>query len=152
MNQSDEKKVLLLVEDDEADQQLVLRAVEEGGVNFDVRIVEDGEEALDYLKHQGKFAEKGASPRPHLILFDLSMPRMNGKKLLSQIRQNIALSTIPAIVFSTSTRESDIRETSFLGATAYISKPSEPAKLVEIMQSLESFWVRTAIVPDDQYR
>lgn len=152
MNHGSAKKVLLLVEDDKADQQLVMRAIEEGGINFDVRIVEDGEEALDYLKRQGKFTEKGAAPRPHLILFDLSMPRMNGKKLLSQIRQNVALSTIPAIVFSTSTRESDIRETGFLGATAYITKPSEPAKLVEILQSLESFWVHTATVPGDQYQ
>lgn len=152
MNQMDVKKVLLLVEDDEADRQLLLRAIEEGGVNFDVRIVEDGEAALDYLKRQGKYEGKGAAPRPHLILFDLSMPRMNGKKLLSQIKQNLALSTIPAIVFSTSTRESDVRETSYLGATAYIAKPSEPARLVEILQSLEAFWVRTAIVPGDQHQ
>jgi len=152
MNQIDVKKILLLVEDDVADQQLVLRAIEEGRVNFDVRIVEDGDEALDYLKREGKYAEKGAAPRPYLILLDLSMPRLNGKKLLAQIKQNISFATIPSIVFSTSSRDCDIRETLYLGATAYIAKPSEPDKLVKILQNLESFWVHTAIVPEDQYR
>lgn len=150
MNHTLEKKVLLLVEDDIADQHLLLRAVEQGQINFDVRVVEDGEEALEYLKRQGKYAHKDAAPRPYLILLDLSMPRMNGKKLLTQIRQNIAWCTIPAIVFSTSTRESDIRETCYLGATAYIVKPSEPDRLAEILQNIETFWVRTAIVPDGQ--
>lgn len=149
MNHCVVNKVLLLVEDDVADQHLLLRAVEQGRLNFDVRIVGDGEEALDYLKHQGRYAQMDAAPRPHLILLDLGMPRMNGKKLLTQIRRNIAWSTIPAIVFSTSTRESDMRETSFLGATAYIPKPSEPDRLVEILQNIETFWMRTAIFPEN---
>lgn len=151
MNHNVKKYILLLVEDDMADQQLLLRAVERGQVNFDVRIVEDGEEALDYLKRQGKYAQKDAAPRPRLILLDISMPRLNGKKLLSQIKHNIAWSTIPTIVFSTSTRECDIRETSYLGAAAYIAKPTEPDKLVEILQNIEAFWMRTAIVPDERH-
>lgn len=151
MNHCVEKNILLLVEDDIGDQQLLLRAVEQGQVNFDVRIVENGEEALDYLRHRGKYAQKGAAPRPRLILLDLSMPRLNGKKLLSQIKQNIDWSTIPAIVFSTSTRECDMRETCYLGAAAYIAKPSEPDRLVEILKNIEAFWVRTAIVPGEQH-
>ena len=100
--------VILLAEDDRGDQELTRRALEEGKIRNDLRIVEDGEEALAYLHRRGKYKDPATSPRPDLLLLDLNLPRVDGREVLERVRADAKLRRMAVVVLTTSRQEEDI--------------------------------------------
>ncbi|MBP1697695.1 MAG: two component system response regulator, partial [Deltaproteobacteria bacterium] len=114
---------ILLVEDDRGDQELTRRALDEGKIRNDLRIVEDGEEALAYLFRRGKYKDPATSPRPDLLLLDLNLPRVDGREVLEQIRADSKLRRMAVVVLTTSRQEEDILRSYELGCNSFITKP-----------------------------
>ncbi|HEX7828101.1 MAG TPA: response regulator [Thermoanaerobaculia bacterium] len=141
--------VILLADDDEEDRMLASHALAESRVVNDLRFVEDGEELLDYLYHRGKFAEKGSSPSPGLILLDLNMPRRDGREALREIKADPELRRIPIVVLTTSKAEEDIYRTYDLGANSFITKPVSFEGLVAVMRDIGRYWIEIVELPPD---
>lgn len=139
--------VILLVEDNPADQKLTIRAFEKGKINTNLQIVNDGQEAMDYLKREGKFEDKNNSPRPDLILLDINMPKKDGKQVLKEIRANDKLRSIPIVMLTTSDQEKDVLESYNLGVNAYISKPVRINDFIDVINKLEEFWFTLSMLP-----
>lgn len=132
--------IVLLVEDNPADQQLTIRAFRKGKVNTNLQIVNDGVEAMEYLKGEGKFNDRKTHPFPDLILLDINMPRKDGKQVLKEIKDNQILKTIPVVMLTTSDQEKDIADSYNLGVNAYISKPVRINDFMKAVNKLEDFW------------
>jgi two-component system response regulator len=109
-----------------------------------LHIVNNGEEALNFLYRQGKYA---LSPRPNLILLDLNLPRMDGKEILKIIKKDQILKLIPVIVFTTSHNQSDILTSYELQANCYISKPYDLDDFFRTVKSCIDFWINFSSVP-----
>ncbi|HEX2669861.1 MAG TPA: response regulator [Polyangiaceae bacterium] len=139
--------VILLVDDDPDDLHMTRRALERNGFSREVYSVGDGEELLDFLRHDGKFAPPALSPEPALILLDLNMPKMDGREVLAEIKSDQRLRHIPVVVMTTSTAEQDIRRAYDLGCNSFISKPLTLAELVEITRVLGEYWFRVVTLP-----
>jgi CheY-like chemotaxis protein len=140
MDRSQKEIIILLVEDNPADQQLTLRAFKQGKLNTKINIASDGQEAMDYLLNKEKFQDIDNYKRPDLILLDINMPRKDGKQVLKEIRANSKLKIIPVIMLTTSDQEKDIFDSYILGVNAYISKPAKIADFLNIVSKLEEFW------------
>jgi len=139
--------VILLVEDNPADQELIRRAMDKVAVRKELRIVGDGEEALDYLFRRGKYRAPANSPRPDLLLLDLNLPRVNGYQVLEEIRADSKLRPMPIIVLTTSRQEKDINRSYELGCNSFITKPVGLDQLIGLFQDIEKYWFETAILP-----
>ncbi|MCW3093047.1 MAG: two-component system response regulator [Ferruginibacter sp.] len=128
---------ILLVEDNEGDIILTREALNMGGVNHEVSIVRDGEQAIKFLnKEDINYKAK----RPDLILLDINLPRIDGFEVLSYIKKNEQLKTIPVIMLTTSTSEKDVLASYKNHANCYISKPVDLDKFFEVVQKIEHFW------------
>ncbi len=138
---------LLLADDDPDDRMLFRDALEEARWAVHLREVEDGVELIDYLQRRGKYADPADSPRPGVILLDLKMPGLGGLQALEVIKQTEFLCRIPIVVLTTSSAEEDITGAYDLGANSYVVKPSSFSTLVEIMQSLEKYWLEVVTLP-----
>lgn len=114
-----------------------------------MRIVEDGEEALDYLLHRGKYSDPESAAKPDLILLDLNMPKIDGKEVLNQIRANKDLQCIPTVILTTSKQEEDILRSYKMGANSFITKPVTMDKFIEIIQKMEEYWFQIVVLPQD---
>lgn len=139
--------VILLAEDDPGDQELTRRALEQSRIRNDLYIVEDGEEALDYLFRRGKYEDPASSPKPDLMLLDLNMPKMDGKQLLKQMRADPNLRRIPVVALTTSKQESDIIRTYDLGANSYIVKPVDMDQFINAIKVLKDYWFQIVVLP-----
>ncbi len=104
----------------------------------------DGEQAVDFLRHQGKYAD---APTPDLIVLDLNLPRGDGRSLLSQLKSDRNLSMIPVVIFTTSQAHADITHCYELGANCYLVKPGNLADYVAVVQSMADFWLGFASLP-----
>lgn len=135
---------VLLVEDSRADARLMVEVFKEEHINVDVDIVRDGEEAMDYLKQQGKYK---AAPVPKLIILDLNMPKKDGREVLAEVKSDSKLSTIPVVVLTTSQSEEDIQKSYKLHASCFVTKPLELEKFIAIIKSLDSFWFKAVRFP-----
>jgi CheY-like chemotaxis protein len=133
-----ELPTILLVEDNFEHLRLTQYILRTQNVPGDVRVVRDGQEALDYLFHRNQYADPASSPRPHLILLDLNIPRIDGKEVLRSIKSDPQLKDIAVIVVSSSDREEDILYARETGATAYISKSGGFDKLSEALASVHT--------------
>lgn len=131
------KCTILLVEDDVADAHLTRMAFEEGHVLVNIEHVENGEEALAYLKSEGAYKGKAT---PDLILLDLNMPRMDGRQFLREVKQQAAFKAIPVVVLTTSDAESDIYASYAQGAAGFIVKPVSIDDFVQQIKKLEDYW------------
>ena len=131
---------ILLVEDDLVDVMTVQRAFKRNNILNPLHIVGHGQEALDFLKHRGGFADPGICPRPGIILLDLNMPVMNGIECLRIIKADEELKKIPVIVLTTSKEECDLVESFRLSVAGYIIKPVEFEKFVEAVKVLNLYW------------
>lgn len=149
MNKFDQPRpaTILLVEDDPGDQELTRRALSDGNLLNDLRIVSDGEEALDYLHRRGKYADADSSPRPDLILLDLNLPKLDGRKVLEQINADPSLRRITVIVLTTSKQEEDILRSYDLGCRSFITKPVELDEFMKVVRHLESYWFQIVRLP-----
>jgi len=138
---------ILLVEDDRGDQELTRRALDEGKIRNDLRIVEDGEEALAYLFRRGKYKDPATSPRPDLLLLDLNLPRVDGREVLEQIRADSKLRRMAVVVLTTSRQEEDILRSYELGCNSFITKPVDINQFIRVIQALERYWFQIVVLP-----
>lgn len=138
---------ILLVEDSPSQQALTRRALEDSSVAARLFVVDDGMEALKYLRHEGVYADASAAPRPDIILLDLNMPRMDGYQVLKQLKADPSLATIPVTVLTTSHSDADAMECYASGANAFVPKPDEYDKFVQLFNALGMFWAQFVKVP-----
>ena len=145
MNAEIRRFVILLAEDEQADAHLVKVALTENHILADLHHVMDGQEALEFLNHQGaRFTD---APRPDLILLDLNMPRMDGRKLLSALKQDPNLCTSPVVILTTSEVERDVVASYGLGAAGYITKPVDVIQFMAAIRSLSDYWIELVRLP-----
>ncbi len=142
--------ITILMADDDPDDRLMARdALEEARLANDLRFVEDGEELMDYLRHNGKYSDQQNFPRPGLILLDLNMPKKDGREALAEIRSDPNLRQIPVVVLTTSKAEEDIYRTYDLGVNSFITKPVSFEGLVEVMRGLGKYWFEIVKLPTE---
>ncbi|MGC2197594.1 MAG: response regulator [Terriglobales bacterium] len=140
---------VLLVDDNPADLDLTRDVLGKSKVRFHVSTVGDGEEAMEFLRGQGKFV---AAPRPDIIVLDLNLPRKDGREVLSEVRSDPALARIPVVVFTTSQASSDVNRSYELGANCYLRKPGNLADFTRVVQSMADFWLSFASLPHKEKR
>jgi CheY-like chemotaxis protein len=139
--------IILLAEDDRGDQELTRRALEEGKIRNELRIVEDGEEALAYLFRRGKYKDPAISPRPDLLLLDLNLPRVDGRQVLERVREDSKLRRMAVVVLTTSRQEEDILRSYELGCNSFITKPVGMEQFIRVIQALEEYWFQIVVLP-----
>jgi CheY-like chemotaxis protein len=145
----DRKTVTVLVaDDDQDDRDMTLEAFQESRVVNEIHFVEDGEQVLQYLRHEGPFKDPASSPRPGLILLDLNMPRMDGRATLKELKSDPELRQIPVVIMTTSKAEEDIFRSYDEGASSFISKPVKFVSLVDTVKSLGRYWLEIVDLPD----
>jgi chemotaxis family two-component system response regulator Rcp1 len=135
---------ILLIEDNPADVLLMSEALKEGNMSYDLSVVNDGMEAMDFLLGKGEYA---GGARPDLILLDINLPKKNGFEVLKEIRGNPDLKCVPVIILTTSAAKQDINKAYNLCANAYIIKPVELDDFLRVMKSIEDFWFSIATLP-----
>ena len=137
--------VILMVEDNDADARLAEEAFLDGKIHNHMYRVKDGIEAMAYLRNESPFSD---AVRPDLILLDLNMPKMDGREVLTEIKKEPELSTIPVVVLTTSASDGDIIKSYNLQANCYITKPVDFNQFVEVIRSIESFWFTVVSLPN----
>lgn len=135
---------ILLVEDNPGDVRLTVEALRNAKVANELHVVEDGEAAIDYLRQRGPHA--GAT-RPDIVLLDLNLPKLDGRDVLSDIKSDPKLASIPILVLTSSAAEEDIDRSYELHANCYISKPVDFVEFIAALRSLESFWLEIVKFP-----
>ncbi len=136
--------VILLVEDNPADVRLTREAFREGKIQNTLHVVQDGVEALAFLRRQGPHTE---APRPDLILLDLNLPRKDGREVLAEIKDDPLLRRIPVVILTTSRSEADVLRTYDLHANCYVTKPVDLEQFFEVIRSVETFWLVAVTLP-----
>jgi chemotaxis family two-component system response regulator Rcp1 len=145
MNQDRGRPIeILLVEDSPSDTDLTLEALKDFKVCNHVSVVEDGVLAMQFLRRQGPYAQ---APRPDLIMLDLNLPRKDGREVLADIKADNDLKTIPIVVLTTSCAEQDILRAYQLNANCYINKPVDFSQFLDVVRSIESFWLFVVTLP-----
>jgi CheY-like chemotaxis protein len=135
---------ILLVEDTAEEAEMTMESLREGRVRNRIHWVEEGEEALAFLHHQGRHAR---APRPDLILLDLRLPRMSGHEVLEVIKQDPNLKRIPVVIMTASDDEKDILRAYDRHANCYVTKPLDFDKFMEVVRSIEDFWLTVVHLP-----
>ncbi|MDE2180323.1 MAG: response regulator [candidate division NC10 bacterium] len=136
---------ILLVEDNPADLELTLRALQKHNVSNPIAVARDGEQALDYIHQRGRFAAD--APIPGLILLDIRLPKVDGIEVLREIKAHSVYRTVPVVMLTTSQQEVDIRTSYELGANSYIAKPVDFDKFLEVIGRIDLYWLLTNIAP-----
>ena len=137
---------ILLVEDNPGDVRLTQEALKESKVTNNLSVAEDGVEALAFLKREGKYAN---APRPDLLLLDLNLPKKDGRELLEEIKADEHLRRIPVVVLTTSKAEEDILRMYDQHANCYITKPIDFDQFIDVVKSIEDFWLTIVKLPTD---
>jgi len=137
---------ILLVEDNPGDVRLTQEALKEAKVRNNLHVVEDGVDAMAFLKREGEYA---SAPLPDLILLDLNLPRKDGREVLEEIKQDDRLKRIPVVVLTTSQAEEDILRTYNLHANCYVNKPVDLDEFIKIVKSIEDFWLTIVKLPTE---
>jgi two-component system, chemotaxis family, response regulator Rcp1 len=135
---------ILLVEDSPSDSELTLEALKDFKVRNHVSVVEDGVLAMQFLRREEPYAE---APRPDLIMLDLNLPRKDGREVLAEIKADPRLKMIPVVVLTTSKAENDILRAYQLNANCYITKPVDFSQFLEVVRTIESFWLFVVTLP-----
>jgi len=135
---------VLLVEDCVEEAEMTMEALRDGRVRNRIHWVEDGEEALSFLRRQGRHS---AAPRPDLVLLDLRLPRMSGHEVLAEIKQHIDWRRIPVVIMTSSDDEKDILNAYDHHANCYVTKPVDMEKFLEVIRSIEDFWLAIVQLP-----
>ncbi len=137
---------ILLVEDSPTDVMLTREAMEQYKVLNPLDIVDDGVDAMDYLKGRGKYADREPT-RPGLIILDLNLPRMSGREVLFELKQDPQLRNIPVVVLTTSKSEEDVMKSYCLHANCFITKPVDFSKFIDVVRSINEFWFGVVTLP-----
>ncbi len=136
--------VILLVEDNPGDTRLVIEAMHEAKLENYIHVVEDGIEAMQFLRREGRF---GDAPRPDLILLDLNLPKKDGRAVLAEVKADPVLKRIPVVVLTTSQAEEDVLRAYDLHANCYITKPVDMEQFMKVVAQIDDFWVRVVTLP-----
>jgi CheY-like chemotaxis protein len=145
MTEQPERQVeILLVEDDPGDVLMTREAFEDYKVRNRLHVVSDGAEALEFLRQEGQYAD---TPRPDLVLLDLNLPRMDGRQVLESIKSDPELSSIPVVVLTTSEAEDDVLRSYSLHANAYVTKPVDFERFIEVVRQIDDFFVTVVRLP-----
>ncbi|QFS43870.1 response regulator [Nostoc sphaeroides CCNUC1] len=137
---------VLLVEDNPGDAQLTRIALEDSKISIHLNVVEDGVEAMAFLRKQDKYVE---AAHPDIVLLDLNLPRKDGREVLAEIKGDENLKRIPVVILTTSQAEEDILKAYNLCANCYITKPVDFDQFVKIVQSIENFWFAIVKLPPE---
>ncbi len=135
---------ILLIEDNPGDVRLTLEALKESKIINNLQVVDDGIEALSYLKKEGIYKDK---PRPDLIILDLNLPKKDGREVLAEIKSDVLLKQIPIVILTTSEAEEDIIKSYELHANCYITKPVNMEQFIKVVKSVGEFWFSIVILP-----
>ena len=135
---------ILLVEDNPGDARLAQESLKESKIRNTIHWVQDGLDAMKFLHRQGSYEN---APRADLILLDLNMPKMDGRKVLAEIKSDDDLKRIPVVIFTISKAEEDILKTYDLHANCYITKPLDLSRFLKVIQSIEDFWLTIVRLP-----
>lgn len=138
---------ILLVEDSPNDAELVMRAMKKEIAGLNLKHVEDGAEALDFIFCKGSYEGK-PQENPRLVLLDLNMPKISGLEVLTKIRADKKTRRIPVVVFSSSKEDSDVKNCYDLGVNSYIVKPVEFKDFTQTLSSLSHYWLRLNLPPE----
>ncbi|MDE3016425.1 MAG: response regulator [Pseudomonadota bacterium] len=135
---------ILLVEDNEGDVEMTRRALRDSKPACNVSVANNGIEALNFLHRQGQFSD---APAPQIILLDLNMPRMDGKKFLEIMKEDTTLKAIPVIMLTSSGAPTDIQECYERHANCYVVKPFDGKEFMEAVRQVVSFWISLGRIP-----
>lgn len=135
---------VLMVEDNPDDVLLTREALKDAKVHCNLHVVEDGVQALEFLKKRGEFAD---SPRPDIILLDLNLPRKDGREVLADIKSDETLRMIPVVVLTTSESPDDIARAYNSHVNCYITKPVDFDQFIKVVRSIEDFWFTVVKLP-----
>ena len=135
---------VLLVEDSPGDVRLTQEAFGDANRFVNLHVASDGVEAMAFLRREGAYSN---APRPDMILLDLNMPRMDGRQVLANIKEDESLKTIPTVILTTSEAESDIVKSYQLQANCYLSKPVQLDEFESLVKSINDFWLMKVKLP-----
>ena len=138
---------VLLIEDNPGDVRLTREALKEAKVHNNLSVVNDGLDAMSFLRREGRFAQ---APRPDLVLLDLNMPRKDGREVLAEVKADPDLRRIPVVVLTTSKAEEDILRSYDLHANSYVTKPVDFEQFMKVVRSIEEFWLSVVKFPGCQ--
>jgi len=138
---------VLLVEDNPGDVRLTREAFKDAKVHINLHVAADGAEAMSFLGRQGNFAHV---PRPDLILLDLNLPKKDGREVLGEIKASPTLMSIPVVILTTSASDADILHSYRLHANCYITKPVGLGGFLEVIKSIDSFWLSVVKLPREE--
>lgn len=139
---------ILLVEDNEADIKITLRAFSRGKLKNNIFVVHNGQEALDFVRRQGKYKNNEAIPRPDLILLDIKMPKMDGFQVLDTLKKDAAYAMIPVVMLTSSKSDEDVVKSYRTGAASYIPKPVNYDDFVKAIEGFNFYWHIINKLPD----
>ena len=135
---------ILLVEDNAGDARLAMEVLKEAKVRNELHWVQDGVEAMAFLRREGEYAD---APRPDVILLDLNLPKKDGREVLADIKSDESLRRIPVVILTVSADEQDILDTYDNHANCYITKPLDLGQFIEVVKSIEEFWLTIVKLP-----
>ncbi len=144
MNDNNEPIEILLVEDNPGDARLAVEALKDSKIHNNLYHVKDGVEAMRFLRRRGEYA---GVPVPDLILLDLNLPRKDGREVLEEIKEDDELKLVPVVVLTTSEAERDLVRSYDLHANAYVVKPLDLDRFIEVVQAIEDFWFAIVKLP-----
>lgn len=139
---------ILFADDDDADVKITLRAFEKAKIRNNIFVVHDGQEAVDFVSHQGKYTDKEKYPRPDLVLLDINMPKLNGFQVLEKLKAGEDTKMIPVIMLTSSRSEQDIAKSYKNGAASYIEKPVGYDDFVKVVEGFNFYWHIVNRLPD----
>ena len=139
---------VLMVEDDSGDVDLTMEVLDTSNIRLNIQVVSDGVQAMNYLHRRGDFSK---ASRPDLVLLDLNMPRKCGREVLSEIKNDKILRSIPIIILTTSDADEDIMNTYLNGASCYITKPVGLKQFQKVVEAINDFWFSTVKFPGRTY-
>lgn len=134
----------LLAEDNPGDVRLTQEALRESKIRNNLNVVQDGMEAMAFLRKQGKYVE---APTPDVVLLDLNLPKKDGREVLAEIKSDPGLKRIPVVIITSSEAEQDILRTYDLHANCYVTKPVDLDQFIKVIQSIENFWLTIVKLP-----
>ncbi len=137
---------ILLVEDNPGDVRLTQEAIREAKIRNKLNVVNDGEQAVAYVRRQGDYSDQ---PRPDLILLDLNLPKKDGREVLQELKSDRDLHRIPVVVLTSSAAEQDILSTYDLYANAYVTKPVDLEQFMHVVASIQDFWLNIVKLPPE---
>jgi CheY-like chemotaxis protein len=140
---------ILLVEDNPGDVDLTREGLEEGKVCNNLSVAEDGEEAMAFLRREGKYAD---APRPDIILLDLNLPKKSGLQVLAEVKGDENLKRIPVVILTTSQSEADVLKSYSLHVNCYIVKPLRFEEFSTVVKHIERFWFLIVTLPPREQR